>query len=399
MHILQEKISGKEMSWKISTTKKQLFSIFLTIFVSLFWLSNSYAIEPEEVAVVANKRVAGSLDLAKYYMEKRDIPKENLIVLVALNKESIDRKEYDRWIKKPVAKKLKRLQKQHKKSGLLPISTIVTIYGVPLKIEELKENREKQIARDQVTSAAVDSELSLVQADSYELNSWIENPFYIGNYIGNTSYKPLYSKNEILLVSRLDAPNLEIVYKMIDDSLEVEQKGLQGVGYFDARWPRPAKNQEKSLQGYALYDFSVHLAAEKVKTKMAVVLDDRQELFGEGSSPETALYCGWYSMGRYIDSFSWVKGAIGYHIASTECVSLHKEGVTYWCPQMLAKGAAATIGPVDEPFVQGFPMPHFFFSALLEGMSLGEAYLISLPSISWQMVLVGDPLYEPFHKN
>ena len=64
---------------------------------------------------------------------------------------------------------------------------------------------------------------------------------------------------------------------------------------------------------------------------------------------------------------------------------------------MLAKGAAATIGPVYEPYVQGFPLPEIFFGFLVEGyMSLGEAYLVSLPYISWQTILVGDPLYQPF---
>jgi hypothetical protein len=52
---------------------------------------------------------------------------------------------------------------------------------------------------------------------------------------------------------------------------------------------------------------------------------------------------------------------------------------------------------VHEPYVQGFPVPHVFFSFLIDGyMSLGESYLVSLPYLSWQMVLVGDPLYQPF---
>lgn len=64
---------------------------------------------------------------------------------------------------------------------------------------------------------------------------------------------------------------------------------------------------------------------------------------------------------------------------------------------MLKHGVAATIGPVYEPYVQGFPLPELFFGALTEGyMNLGESYLISLPYISWQMVLIGDPLYRPF---
>ncbi len=64
---------------------------------------------------------------------------------------------------------------------------------------------------------------------------------------------------------------------------------------------------------------------------------------------------------------------------------------------MLEEGVAATIGPVYEPDVQAFPLPDLFFQTLTEGyLSLAESYLVSLPYLSWQMVLIGDPLYKPF---
>jgi len=56
---------------------------------------------------------------------------------------------------------------------------------------------------------------------------------------------------------------------------------------------------------------------------------------------------------------------------------------------------AATIGPVGEPYVQAFPVPRIFFDFLTEGyLTLAESYIISLPYLSWKMVLVGDPLYR-----
>ena len=47
--------------------------------------------------------------------------------------------------------------------------------------------------------------------------------------------------------------------------------------------------------------------------------------------------------------------------------------------------------------MQAFPVPEVFFSVLIDGYyTLAEAYFLSLPYLSWQMVLVGDPLYRPF---
>jgi len=54
---------------------------------------------------------------------------------------------------------------------------------------------------------------------------------------------------------------------------------------------------------------------------------------------------------------------------------------------------------VGEPYVQAFPPPEIFFTLLLDGSyTLVETYFLSLPSLSWQMVLVGDPLYRPFSR-
>ena len=66
---------------------------------------------------------------------------------------------------------------------------------------------------------------------------------------------------------------------------------------------------------------------------------------------------------------------------------------------MLQKGVAVTLGPVGEPYLQAFPLPEVFFSLLLDGShSLVETSFLSLPYLSWKMVLVGDPLYKPFNK-
>ena len=68
-----------------------------------------------------------------------------------------------------------------------------------------------------------------------------------------------------------------------------------------------------------------------------------------------------------------------------------------WCKRMLEEGVAATIGPVQEPYVQAFPLPEIFFKYLADGyLTLAECYALSTPFLSWKMVLIGDPLYRPF---
>jgi len=65
---------------------------------------------------------------------------------------------------------------------------------------------------------------------------------------------------------------------------------------------------------------------------------------------------------------------------------------------MLKDGIAATLGPVNEPYLHAFPDPRAFFGALFDGRCLVEAYYLTQPFNSWQMLLIGDPLYTPFPK-
>ncbi|OHB81267.1 MAG: hypothetical protein A2Z38_01740 [Planctomycetes bacterium RBG_19FT_COMBO_48_8] len=61
-------------------------------------------------------------------------------------------------------------------------------------------------------------------------------------------------------------------------------------------------------------------------------------------------------------------------------------------------GITATLGPVAEPYLHAFPEPRTFFPKLYEGNCLVEAYYRTKPFNSWQMLLIGDPLYRPFKK-
>jgi uncharacterized protein (TIGR03790 family) len=102
---------------------------------------------------------------------------------------------------------------------------------------------------------------------------------------------------------------------------------------------------------------------------------------------------------KYIDAFDFVDGAVGFHIASFEAVNIHDPNSSLWCPAMLKDGITATLGPVAEPYLNSFPRPSEFFARLYEGECLVEAYYHTKPFNSWQMLLIGDPLYRPFKKS
>ena len=65
-------------------------------------------------------------------------------------------------------------------------------------------------------------------------------------------------------------------------------------------------------------------------------------------------------------------------------------------PAMLGDGITATLGSVNEPYLGAFPKPDEFFAELIRGKCLVEAWYRTKPYNSWQMLLIGDPLYTPF---
>lgn len=400
------------------------YIVFILLFY-LFSVSGALALSPEEVMVLANSNEKSGIKLARFYMEKRHIPLKNLLVVDLTFKETCSRKEYEENAVPPVRAFIKK--NDH-------IRAIVTMFGIPLRIappdnlpleiKQLKLYQQQQEAlENQLTGngiddvetrqkkhvklsdlkktiknylrridkrAAFDSELALVKKEKYTLNMWLPNPFYLGFRDKKTEVR----QSEVLMVSRLDGPDAGTVKRIINDTLEAEKEGLEGKAYFDARWAHPG---DKPVQGYTLYDKSIHEAArflEKEK-RIPVVLNQATTLFQPGDCPDTALYCGWYSLANYVDAFKWQKGSVGYHIASSECTTLRKKKSQVWCKRMLEEGIAATVGPVGEPYVQAFPVPELFFNYLTEGyLTLAESYLVSLPFLSWKMVLIGDPLYR-----
>ena len=387
------------------------------------------ALEPYEIVIIANKRVVDSIALAQFYIKKRNIPETNILQLTLSDREECTREEYEQKVVQTVRKFIEQ------KSSTSRIRCLVTMYGLPLKIsgpkitpqekdqvEDLKKKRkslkdqlkkieekkddhiktvktELKIINNQLSiltganqRSSFDSELALVLEENYPISGWIPNPYFIGF----KDKKNLIKKDNVLMVSRLDGPSVPIIKRIIKDSINAEINGLKGTAYFDARWVMPT-NQK--LSGYALYDNSIHLAADRIRESnlLPVVINNDKELFQPGEAPDASLYCGWYSRANYVDAFIWQPGAVGYHIASSECVTLKKRNSRVWCKMMLEKGIAATIGPVGEPYVQAFPLPEVFFGLLIDGyLSLAECYQVSLPFLSWKMVLIGDPLYRPF---
>jgi len=416
-------------------------------------MTRLFALEPAEVVLLVNRNMPESVAVAEHYRAKRGVPKENLISLDLPAGDDISRLDYDRKVVAPIRAALKERKGK--------VKALLCIYGVPLRVggvqpdekekaelaklqpelaaarERLKlvqdriqelgpsakkepdsaagkevaqleteraklqrqeqglESRRRWLAHDE-SHAALDNELMLLWWDSYELRRFIVNPLHF-----QYPTERRQEQQPVLMTARLDGPTPAIAQRLVDDAIEVEAKGLHGKVYVDARDNRFDPKGDTGY-GYGGYDESMREMARLLKeeAKMDVTLDNKPDVFAPGTCPECALYCGWYSHGNFVDSNQFVKGAVAWHLASSEAVSLRRKDSKLWCPNILIKGAAATLGPVAEPYTLGFPKPAEFFGFLATGeYTLVECYSKTLNVTSWMVTLIGDPLYNPFKAN
>ncbi len=289
-------------------------------------------------------------------------------------------------------KKLERKVARQEKEFVKLFSTDASTDDFDRGLQILKETRgwfgvanalanRIRLLRGHQSASAFDSELTLAMQPKYGLTGW----------------RPakLSQRERLFMVARLDGPHPIIVRRMIDDAVAVEKTGLRGVVYIDARGI-------SDDEGYAEYDNDLRDLAKLVRTQTTLpsVLDTAPEVFKPESCPNAALYCGWYSLANYVDAFDFVRGAVAFHLASFEMVSLHDPTKKYWCKSLLSDGVTATLGPTSEPYLQSFPKPTAFFGLLMTGRyTLAEVFAMTSPYVSWQITLVGDPLYNPFRNN
>ncbi len=422
------------------------------VLILLAAAASAAALEPADVYLLVNKSVPESRALAEHYCKKRGIPLDHILALDLPTGEDIGRRDYDEKLTGPLRERIK--DKKDK------VKVLLTLYGVPLRVGGAEPTKEEKVELEQLSKkaeplnkkkakleaalkkleeavkkdpkgpeakelvakkqeratlegelgsldnrrrrlsydeshASVDSELALLWAPPYKLRRWQPNVLHF-------QVPPEVRKNlpPLLMTCRLDGPNIDLLRRIIDTSLDVEAKGLAGKVYVDARGIRYDPKGDVGY-GYGGYDESMREMARLLEkdAKLPVTLDDKPELFASGACPECALYCGWYSLAKYVDCCRFVPGAVAWHLASSEAVTLRDPKTTQWCKNLLEAGAVATLGPVAEPYTVGFPKPAEFFGFLATGeYTLVECYWKSALFTSWMTVLVGDPLYNPYKK-
>ncbi len=314
-------------------------------------------LQPEDVAVIYNLHDAQSEEVARYYVQARQIPNSHLIgvALPKTAKDSLSVAEFEA-LKAQIDAKLQQQQ------------VLLMVWRTPFAVQ-----------CNGLTSALTLG-LDLNQCKK-TCDPGRDNP-----YFNSPSLRP-WADHHLRLAMLLPITTVDQAKALIDRGLLSEFTLNDSQGFFlktsDAARSKP---REPFFPPDGL----------TIKSKKIVM----HTLTAETLSRESGVM--FYFTGRVkvegLDTNTYLPGAVGDHLTSTGGILHDNQGqmpATRW----LDAGMSGSYGTVSEPcnYWQKFPNPMVMMSHYLAGETLIEAYW---KSIKWPMqgVLIGDPMAKPFAK-
>jgi uncharacterized protein (TIGR03790 family) len=360
---------------------------------------DSAAQSPENVAVVINEASDDSKAVGEHYIQARGIPADNVIRIKTSTDETIPFAAFAATIQQPIALALQRANLQDR------VLYIVLTKGVPLRIAGT-------FGQDG-TVASVDSELTLLYrrlvGRDVPVRGRVDNPYFLGSK-PTAAAKPFSRRDQdIYLVSRLDAFTVAEAKALVDRAARTSREG------------RIVLDQRDTLVNRLGEDW-LGLAAQALTRAghgERVLLEATDK-----PARDVSPVLGYFSWGSTDPQnrvrtvkMDFAPGAIAGSFVSTDARTF-KEPPAAWQPtntsdratwfggspqslvgDLIREGVTGVAGQVSEPYLQSAVRPDILFPSYAGGFNLVEAFYLSIPHLSWQTIVVGDPLCTPFSRS
>ena len=395
------------------------------------------------VLVVINDASPASQQIGDAYVRSRNIPADHVVRLNAPATEVISRTAFELTIQGPIAVHLTRTGLQDQ------ILYIVLTKGIPIRI--------RGTSGTDGTTASVDSELTLlyrrmIEAPAAAVIGLASSPYYLrdarvplrvhGTIESSEDGEDKETASaEFLSRPMLDTPLLPAVGR-VDNPHYLGAAPLSTA----TRFTREASQLYlvTRLDGFTVDDALGLITRGRARSVAgAVLLDQRAGLTDRGGNAwlrsaadtlsdaghavvlessaapaaSTAPLIGYYSFGssdpahrRRLPGVTFAPGAIGGMFVSTDGRTF-VEPAPDWQPggsgpqtdslagDLIRAGLTGVAANVAEPYLDAAVRPQILFPAYLAGFNLAESFYLAMPFLSWQTIVLGDPLSAPFAKS
>lgn len=330
--------------------------------------------QAKRVLVVINASSSESREIGAYYRIKRQIPKENVVMISVSTTENVDMSEYQTGILNPIQTAIRNSKYQ--------IDYIVLTSGTPIRLEN--DN-----------GFSVDGHLATMNmnlAPIRDLNATdinrCRNPYY-----GAT--EPFSSKKfNMFLVTRLIGYTVDDAKKLVDNSLAATAK--QGPFFFDE-----ASNRTQG--GYGELQSTLKRSFDNLKEKGFEPQIDQTKDFILPSSPVMG-YVSWGSNdgafnGDVYKKIQFLPGALCETFVSTSGRTFRPTtGGQSLIADLIKSGVTGVKGYVSEPYTFALARADVLFDRYVGGFNLADSFYAASQVIKWKDIVVGDPLCQPYPK-
>jgi uncharacterized protein (TIGR03790 family) len=358
--------------------------------------SSAAAQSPANVAVVINELSEESKQIGAHYARVRGLPDSNVLRIQTSTAEAIARNEYVQTIEEPLGIAIMRGNLQDR------LLYLVLTKGIPLRINGSAGLRG--------AASSVDSELTLLYRRltgiSVTLDGPVDNPYYLGSRELKEALPFSHREHDIYLVTRLDGFTVADAIALVDRAQSAQPDG------------KIVLDQRAATSTIGTGDRWLERAAERLSAqghKDRLVLETTPNT----AAPVAGVF-GLFTWGATDPAYrhrrsgmTFVPGAIAGNLASYDARTF-REPPADWQPtaspepaawfegsadaligDLIRDGVTGVAGQVGEAFTRGALRPDILFPAYVAGFNLAESFYLSIPTLSWQAVVIGDPLTAP----
>lgn len=326
------------------------------------------------VAVVMNMDSAESEQIASYYVNKRHIPRSNVIQVHCPANESIPQADFNQLVLNPVKDAV-----HNNPNG---IDYIVVTTGDPLVIKESGYSCDGELVG--MDDAAVKPITALTDANIAQA----KNPYFGADTPFSHSKFPLY------LVCRLDGYTVADAKMLVDHSLAATAS--KGLFFFQ-------QSPIRTAPGFGELQQMMTTASNDLTSRGFQTLVQMAKVF---TMPSDLLmgYCTWGSNNgsfntEAYDSAKFRPGAICETFVSTSGRTFRSRAPGQSrIADLIAAGVTGVKGYVTEPFTFSLCHPDILFGRYTSGYNLAESFYMASPVIKYKDVVIGDPLCAPYAK-
>jgi uncharacterized protein (TIGR03790 family) len=358
--------------------------------------STARAQDANNVLVVINETSAQSQEVGAKYIAARRIPPANVVRIKTPATESMERRRYEFEVELPIMRAITAVAAQDR------ILYIVLTKDIPLRILGTTGPRG--------SVASVDSELTLLYQKLLGHKvlppGRLQNTYFHADRPIAEAKSFSHADQAMYLVTRLDGFTVADVSRLIDRGANPVRDGIVVL------------DERAGLRGGAgdgwLNETADRLAAAGLKERVlfdatTTVVTDRKPVLG---------YYSWGSNDPAITrrrmNLGFVPGALAGMFVSTDARTFKEPPDTWnvgdWrdttkffggSPQsligdLIREGVTGVAGHVAEPYLDATVRPQIVFPAYLTGFNLAESFYLAMPFVSWENIVVGDPLCAPF---